>query len=166
MSVCGRLLPPSNTTAALAVWCLKSFIEWCFVSWPSSWGVASLLFSSSLVTPCVLVHYWLALSELSVKNFVNLKFQFREPMCRALFPKIRHSNYVGLDCEESGKRLKCKTCKNNKTPEVCNACKLPVCGPCSISVCNSWCCKWCSNYAYAFATPFFPFRIFNARIFN
>ena len=44
----GRLMPSRNTTAVSAVWYVKSFIEWCFISWPSSWGVALFRFYSSL----------------------------------------------------------------------------------------------------------------------
>ena len=72
MTVCGRLLLPSNTTNTLAVWCVKTFIEWCFVFWPSCWDVAVFRFYSSLfsflVTLCVFVLCSLSWSELSVKK--------------------------------------------------------------------------------------------------
>ena len=74
MSVCGRLLPPSNATAALAVWCVSREVIRCFASWPSRWGVALrfyspllFLFSNSLRFSTLLV----AWSELSVKKIIK-----------------------------------------------------------------------------------------------
>ena len=86
MSVCGRLLPPSNTTAALG----RLYDSQCFAFWLSCWGVALsflfFLFNNSLRFSLVCF----AWSELPVKEFVDQSKNFNSGMSLQWYFSLLH----------------------------------------------------------------------------